>query len=117
MTFHSYSRPVGFKARAEATLKYNRPVICTEYLNRPGGCTFQALLPYMKDKNIGAINWGFVTGKIQTQYPWSSWKTKFTAEPKVWFHDVLRPNREPFDPAETALVRKLTGRGKAPSGK
>ena len=46
MTFHSYSGPAGFKARAEATLKLGRPVICTEYLNRPGGCTYQALLPY-----------------------------------------------------------------------
>lgn len=113
MTFHSYSPPVGFKARAEATLKLNRPVICTEYLNRPGGCTFQALLGYMKDKKIGAVNWGFVAGKIQTQYPWASWRKKFTAEPKVWFHDVLRPDGKPFDPAETELIRRLTGRGKA----
>lgn len=113
MTFHSYSPPVGFKARAEATLKLNRPVICTEYLNRPGGCTFQALLGYMKEKKIGAINWGFVAGKIQTQYPWASWRKKFTAEPKVWFHDVLRPDGRPFDPVETELIRRLTGRGKA----
>ena len=116
MTFHCYSGPRGFRARAEATLRYGRPVLCTEYLNRPGGCTFQALLPYMKDKKIGAINWGFVAGKIQTQYPWSSWRKRFTAEPAVWFHDVLRPDGKPFDPAETDLIRRLTGRGKALSG-
>ncbi len=112
-TFHSYSDPKGFKARAEATLKIGRPVICTEYLNRPGGCTYQALLPYMKDRRIGAINWGFVAGKIQTQYPWASWDKTFTAEPKVWFHDVLRPDGTPFDPEEVKLIRRLTGRGKA----
>ena len=115
MPFHSYSSPAGFKARAAATLKLGRPVICSEYLNRPGGCTYQALLPYMKERRIGAINWGFVTGKIQTQYPWSSWKKTFTAEPKIWFHDVLRPDGTPFDPDEVKLIRKLTGRGKVSS--
>ncbi len=115
MTFHSYSGPKGFEARAEATLKLGRPVICTEYLNRPGGCTFQALLPYMKAKRIGAIHWGFVAGKIQTQYPWASWDKEFTAEPKVWFHDVLRPDGTPFDAEEVKLIRRLTGRGKASS--
>jgi len=110
MTFHSYSGPAGFKARTDATLKLGRPVICTEYLNRPGGCTYQALLPYMKERKIGAINWGLVVGKTQTQYPWSSWRTDFSAEPEVWFHDVLRPNGEPFDRAEVQLIRELTGR-------
>jgi len=112
MTFHSYSGLRDFQTRAAATIDLGRPVICTEYLNRPGGCTYQAILPYLKQKRIGAINWGFVAGKIQTQYPWSSWRKKFTAEPKVWFHDVLRPDGTPFDPAEADLIRKLTGRGK-----
>jgi len=111
MTFHSYSAAAGFKARARATMALGRPVICTEYLNRPGGCTFQALLPYMKENGIGAIHWGFVTGKIQTQYPWSSWRKTLTAEPKTWFHDLLRPDGTPFDPEEVKLLRKLSGRG------
>jgi len=111
MTFHGYSGEGGFQRRAEATLRSGRPVVCTEYLNRPGGCTFQALLPYMKAKRIGAINWGLVAGKTQTQYPWASWSKKLTAEPPVWFHDVLRPNGEPFDPKEIELIRNLTGRG------
>jgi hypothetical protein len=110
MTFHCYSNLRSFQARAEATMQFGRPMICTEYLNRPGGCTFQAMLPYMKEKRIGAINWGLVAGKTQTQYPWSSWQKKFTAEPEVWFHDVLRPDGTPFDPAEARLIRDLTGR-------
>jgi len=109
ITFHCYGGMADFQARAEAALRYDRPTICTEYLNRPSGCTFQAVLPYMKEKRIGAINWGFVAGKIQTQYPWSSWKKTFTAEPAMWFHDVLRPDGKPFDQAETDLIRRLTG--------
>lgn len=115
ITFHSYSGEKGFQDRADASLKFGRPVICTEYLNRPGGCTYQALLPYMKQKKIGAINWGLVAGKTQTQYPWASWNKMYTAEPEVWFHDVLRPSGEPFDPAEITLIRELTGRGKSVS--
>ncbi len=30
------------------------------------------------------------------------------AEPKVWFHDIFRPDGRPYDPSETALIRKLT---------
>ncbi|MCD6304219.1 MAG: cellulase family glycosylhydrolase [Planctomycetes bacterium] len=113
MTFHCYASPRVFRGRAESVLKYHRPVICTEYLNRYSGCTFQAVLPYMKAKRIGAINWGLVAGRIQTQYPWSSWKHPLPAEPKVWPHDLLRPNGRPFDPAEVELIRRLTGRGNA----
>ena len=109
ITFHCYGGMPDFQARAEAALRYNRPTICTEYLNRPSGCKFQAVMPYMKEKRIGAINWGFVAGKIQTQYPWSSWRKTFTAEPAIWFHDILRPDGKPFDPAETDLIRRLTG--------
>jgi len=112
-TFHSYSGLKEFRSRAEAAMQYKRPVICTEYLNRGSGCTFQAILPYLKENNIGAINWGLVAGKIQTQYPWSSWTKKFTAEPQLWFHDVLRPNGTPFSAEEVELIRKLTGRGKS----
>ena len=108
----SPSTATAVRTRAEATLKLGRPVICTEYLNRPGGCTFQALLPYMKQMRIGAINWGFVAGKIQTQYPWASWRQTFTAEPEVWFHDVLRPDGAPFDSEEVDLIRTLTGHGR-----
>lgn len=114
LTFHCYNGGDGFKARADVLLRYKRPMICTEYLTRPFGCTFQAALPYMKENRIGAINWGFVAGKIQTQYPWSSWKRPFSAEPPVWFHDVLRPDGKPFSQAEVDLIRQLTGRGVAP---
>lgn len=109
MSFHSYGNLGSFQARAEATLQFGRPVICTEYLNRPGGNTFQDMLPYMKTHRIGAIHWGLVAGKIQTQYPWASWRRKFTAEPEVWFHDVLRPDGTPYDEAEAKLIRELTG--------
>ena len=49
-----------------------RPPLITEYLARTVGSTFQALLPLFKERNVGAYNWGFVSGKTQTIYPWDS---------------------------------------------
>jgi len=28
-------------------------------------------------------------------------------EPKVWFHDIFRPDGSVFDPKETAIIKKL----------
>jgi hypothetical protein len=40
---------------------------------RPRGSTFEAVLPVLKQEKVGAYNWGFVSGKSQTIYPWDSW--------------------------------------------
>ena len=47
--------------------------------------------------------------ETQTQYPWSSWRKEFTAEPDLWHHDVLRPDGTPFKASEVELIRDLTG--------
>ena len=44
-------------------------MICAEYMSRGTGSTFQASLPILQKYNIGAINWGLVSGKTQTIYP------------------------------------------------
>ena len=36
----------------------------------------------MKEMNIGAINWGLVSGKTQTIYPWGS--PPGAPPPKIW---------------------------------
>lgn len=110
ISFHSYDTLARTAERVGSLKPYGRPVLCTEYLARPSGSTFETHLPYFKANKIGAWNWGWVAGKIQTQYPWASWKRKFTAEPEVWHHDVLRPDGTPFRKAETELLRSLTGK-------
>ena len=42
------------------------------YMARPNGSTFDPILGYFKQQNVGAYNWGFVSGKTQTIYPWDS---------------------------------------------
>jgi hypothetical protein len=91
--------------------KYNRPVICTEFMARSVGSTFDTILPIAKEEKVGAINWGFVVGKTQTNFPWESWQHPYILEPPpVWFHEVLHPDGKPYREAEADLIRELTGR-------
>jgi hypothetical protein len=111
ITFHNYSWPEYFKREVTWLKKYNRPVICTEYMARSVGSTFDAVLPIAKQEQVGAINWGFVAGKTQTYLPWESWEHPYVvSQPPVWFHEVLRADGTPYRKAEVDLIRQLTGR-------
>ena len=111
VTFHNYTWPEYFKRQVTWLKKYNRPVICTEFMARSVGSTFDAVLPIAKQERVGLINWGFVAGKTQTFLPWDSWRHPYVLDqPPVWFHEVLRPDGTPYRPAEVDLIRQLTGK-------
>ena len=109
ITFHTYAPLPGAQKSAEWLQQADRPVVCTEYMSRGSGSTFETIMPYFKEKNIGAINWGLVSGRSQTIYPWDSWKKKYSGEPKPWFHDVFHKDGKPYEEKEVALIRKLSG--------
>jgi hypothetical protein len=111
ITFHNYSWPEYFQQEIHWLQKYNRPVLCTEYMARSVGSTFDTILPIAKQEHVGAINWGFVAGKTQTYLPWESWDHPYIVdEPPVWFHEVLHPDGTPYRDAEVNLIRQLTGK-------
>jgi len=111
ITFHNYSWPESFKAEVEWLKKFHRPIICTEFMARSVGSTFDGILPIAKEEKVGAINWGFVAGKTQTYYPWESWDHPYVKhQPPVWFHEVLHPDGTPYRQAEADLMKKLTGK-------
>jgi hypothetical protein len=111
VTFHNYSWPEYFKRQVAWLKKYNRPVICTEFMARSVGSTFDTVLPIAKEERVGAINWGFVAGKTQTYLPWESWEHPYIRnQPPVWFHEVLRPDGTAYREAEVNLIRQLTGK-------
>jgi hypothetical protein len=110
ITFHNYSWPEDFRAEIAWLRRFHRPVICTEYMARSVGSTFDGSLPIAKQERVGAINWGFVAGKTQTYYPWESWEHPYVKnQPPVWFHEVLHPDGTPYRRAEVELIRQLTG--------
>lgn len=109
ITYHSYEPPKDMQKRIDSLKRFHRPIICTEYMARPRGSTFEAILPLLKNEHVAAYNWGVVNGKSQTIYPWDSWTKTYTAEPPMWFHDIFRQDGTPFSTAEVALIRKLNG--------
>lgn len=111
ISFHNYSWPEFFRRQVRWLKKYNRPVICSEFMARSAGSTFDTVLPIAKEEAVGAINWGFVAGKTQTYLPWESWRHPcILEEPPVWFHEVLRPDGTPYRQAEVDLIRRLAGK-------
>mgnify|MGYP001161204733 FL=1 len=87
--------------------KYNRPLLCTEYVAREYGNTFEGLLPVFKKNKIGGYNWGFVAGKTNTNYPWKSWDSTYTSPPEKWHHDIFYENGEPFSEEEVRFIKEM----------
>jgi hypothetical protein len=111
ISFHAYDdRPEAVQQKIDELRTYGRPLLCTEYMARTNNNYFANVLPILKENDVAAINWGFVAGRSNTIYPWASWDSTFTAEPEVWFHDILRPDGTPYDSTEVALLRELTER-------
>jgi hypothetical protein len=114
ISFHSYDKPEVFEKRVLSLQQYHRPILCTEYMARGNGSTFQGTLPLAKKYNVAAINWGLVAGKTQTYLPWDSWQHPYTdREPAVWFHEIFRTDGTPYSAEETAFIKQMTGRGSA----
>jgi hypothetical protein len=111
ITFHNYQWPEGFEARVHQLEQFHRPIICTEYMARGAGSTFDTILPLAKKEHVGAINWGLVKGKSQTFLPWDSWQRPYVlTEPTVWFHDIFHEDGTPYREREIELLREMTGK-------
>lgn len=109
ISFHNYDKAPEFEKRIGWLQRYGRPILCTEYMARPNGSTFEGFLPVAKKYKVAMYNWGFVDGKSQTIYPWDSWTKTYTGEPPVWFHDIFRSDGTPYRVEEVQLIRQLTG--------
>jgi hypothetical protein len=114
VTFHCYEPPNVLRERLNF-LRYlanDRPLICTEYMARTRGSTFQDCLPIFKEYEVGAINWGLVAGKTNTIYPWG-WAAE-KGEPELYFHDVFHADGSFLYPAEGEFFAKLAAPAAAP---
>ena len=109
ISFHTYNKLEEVKPCVENLRRYKRPILCTEYMSRGSGSTFDPLLDYLKEHKVAAYNWGLVNGKTQTIYPWDSWTQKYTAEPKLWFHDIFRSDGRPYDVKEVENIKDTIG--------
>jgi len=107
ITYHNYNGPEEHQAAIDTLKKYGRPLVCTEYMARRNNSLFQNIMPILKKENIGAINWGLVAGKSNTKYAWSE-PIPDGSEPKLWFHEIFRPDGTPYKQEEVDLIKSLT---------
>lgn len=106
ITYHNYNYIDHHKNAIDTLRKYNRPLICTEYMARRNGSLFQLILPLLKQENVGAINWGFVSGKTNTIFAWDT-PIKDGKEPLLWFHDIYRKDGTPFSKYEVDFIKQI----------
>ncbi len=109
ITYHNYDPEQQHAKTIDMLEIYGRPLICTEYMARTRNSTFAGIMPLLKSRNVGAINWGFVSGKTNTIYAWDT-PMPDGSEPKVWFHDIFRKNGTPYSEAEIILIKSMTGK-------
>ena len=109
ITYHNYGKEPEHAKVIDTLKTYGRPLICTEYMARTRGSLFFNIMPLLKKNNVGAINWGLVSGKTNTIYAWDT-PMPDGAEPKVWFHDVFRKDGTPYSEKEIQFIKSLTGK-------
>lgn len=109
ITYHDYDDAEKHLRVVQLLKAFGRPVICTEYMARLRNSRFATVMPMLKAENVGAINWGFVSGKTNTIYAWDT-PIPSGEEPKEWFHDIFRKDGKPYRQEETDLIKKLNGK-------
>jgi hypothetical protein len=106
ITYHNYHYVEHHQNAIDTLKKFGRPLICTEYMARRNGSVFQLIMPLLKKENIGAINWGFVSGKTNTIYAWDT-PIPDGREPELWFHDIFRKDGSAFSKSEVEFIKKI----------
>ena len=109
VSFHNYGSAEEFERRVGWLKQWGRPILCTEFMARPAGSTFEAILPVAHEHAVGNFCWGLVRGKTQTHLPWDNWISPFADFPKeAWFHDIFDPDGTPHDVAEVEFIRMMS---------
>lgn len=108
ITYHNYEKEPEHAKVIDSLKPYGRPLICTEYMARTRGSLFATIMPLLKKNNVGAINWGLVSGKTNTIFAWDT-PMPNGAQPKVWFHDIFRKDGTPYSQQEIELIKSMTG--------
>lgn len=110
ITFHNYGVAADFEARVRWLKGFGRPTLCTEYMARSTGSTFEEILPRAKEHRVAAFCWGLVRGRTQTHLAWDKADNAAIAEGlQPWFHDVLHEDGSPHLPHEADFLRRITG--------
>jgi len=111
ISFHDYGWPEVFEGRIQELERMGRPILCTEYMARGAGSTFDGSLPIAKQYHVAAMTGAWL--QARRNLPTMGFQTKpyVLIQPTLWFHDVFRQDGTPYRQHEVDLIRQLTERG------
>ena len=82
--------------------------MCTEWLARQGGSTFDPILQFLKANKIGSFSFGLKQGKIQTHLAWPWFlNSGLKGVEDIWFHDIFYSNDQPYSKEEVAYIKRV----------
>jgi hypothetical protein len=105
VTLSGYEGAEQMKSILSLASTRGRPVICTGWLSRERGNTFEDILPVFSEFGVGWYHWGLVQGRSQLFAPMPG------ADPDLWKQDLLNDKGEPFDEDEIELIKGFSFRG------
>ncbi|MDX2005493.1 MAG: hypothetical protein SFU83_09480 [Meiothermus sp.] len=105
ISFHGYLQTPQLEARIAWLQGHGRPVICTEWMARTLGGSYQEQLPVFKARQVGCYQWGLVNGRTQCQYSWLNLPGDTPDPQHGWFHDIFYPDGTPYRPEENRFIR------------
>lgn len=118
VSFQNYDGPDEFEKRVKWLQTNGRPVLCTGFLDRNHGGTFEAILPIAKKYGVGVLGGDLVAGKTQMWLPLDSLQRPYTdREPAVWMQDIFRSTGPAYQPQEVDFIRKMIASSAKPVSK
>ena len=115
ITFHCYSEKEQLINLITELKKQGRPLICTEWLNRPLGSTVESVLPVFFRENVGCLHWGLINGKTQTQLPWGHRPADLPYK-RIWQHDLYTDDYKEYSSYEIKVFKSFIKEAKAAQG-
>ena len=109
VTFHCYANANVTAAEIKRHKASGRPVICTEWMNRPVQSTVKECLGLFAEADAGCILWGLVNGKTQTHLRWGH-RPENLPYKGVWQHDLYHGDLTPYDPKEIDIIKATVKR-------
>lgn len=105
ITFQSFESADQVEALLKRLKRYDRPIICSDWLMRQRGNNFEKILPLFSLNRVGWFNQGLVKGRTQKWIQQDSYRSK--TNPEMWQQDVFAPDGKPYDDKEIKLIQEF----------
>ena len=107
ISFHDYNNYDITEKAISDLARQGRPILCTEWLNRPGGNRVETHMPLFKAKKVGIFNWGLINGKTQTHLSGHTMLGEPDPNPAEWQHDFFHIDYTPYLADEIAFIKDI----------